>query len=86
MFRALGTAVPQVSSQTGPLTMQPPPSASLTNGSSELKPVQLAIEPSGVFSTSVGASSKKTLATWHVTTPAEVVDAMLALVNDKSHL
>lgn len=41
---------------------------------------ELALKPEGVFATTVGASSKKTLARWHVTSPAEVVEAMLALV------
>lgn len=41
----------------------------------------LALRPEGVFATTVGAGSKKTLASWHVTSPAEVVEAMLALVD-----
>lgn len=81
MFRALGALFP-----TGvtTATMEPPVSASLTAGveQSSLKPVQLAMSPDGVFSTTVGASSKKTLARWHVTSPYAVVESMLALVGD----
>jgi trehalose 6-phosphate synthase/phosphatase len=39
--------------------------------------VELAISPEAVFTTAVGHSSKRTLASWHVTTPAEIVDHML---------
>ena len=46
-------------------------------------PVELAIRPDGVFSVAVGSSSKKTLASWHVTSPFEVIDSMLLLVNDE---
>lgn len=45
---------------------------------------ELALAREGVFATTVGASSKKTLASWHVTSPAEVVEAMLALVDGPS--
>lgn len=47
----------------------------------ETPPVELALRPEGVFSTAVGSGSKKTLASWHVTSPAEVVENMLGLVN-----
>ncbi|KAJ7185313.1 trehalose-6-phosphate phosphatase [Mycena filopes] len=43
-------------------------------------PVELAIKPDCVFTTAVGQSSKRTLASWHVTTPAEIVEHMLGLV------
>jgi len=39
-------------------------------------PVSLSIQPNGIFTTTVGASTKKTLASWHVTTPQEVIDSM----------
>lgn len=45
----------------------------------KLPAVELALHPDGVFSTAVGSSSKKTLARWHVTSPQEVVEAMLGL-------
>jgi len=59
-------------------------SAALTSGveQSALKPVQLAMPVDGVFSTTVGASSKKTLARWHVTSPYAIVESVLALVDD----
>ncbi|KAI3614064.1 glycosyltransferase family 20 protein [Moniliophthora roreri] len=43
--------------------------------------VELAIRPDAIFTTAVGHSSKRTLASWHVTTPGEVVDAMISLVD-----
>ncbi|KAJ7104384.1 trehalose-6-phosphate phosphatase [Mycena belliarum] len=52
-------------------------------------PVDLAIKPDCVFTTAVGHSSKRTLASWHVTTPQEIVDHMLGLVSGdapESHL
>lgn len=48
----------------------------------DAKPVELAITSEAVFTTAVGHSSKRTLAVWHVNTPHEVVDHMLALVKD----
>ena len=78
MFRALapftGTGVKAV--------MEAPRTVSLMNeGGQSTPPVELAITHEGVYSTAVGASSKKTLASWHVTTPHEVVEHMLELVN-----
>lgn len=63
-------------------SMQPPVSAAILDpdSASEMKPVKLRITPQDVFSTTVGASNKKTLARWHVTSPGEIVDAMLSLV------
>ena len=43
--------------------------------------VELAIESEAIFTTAVGHSSKRTLASWHVTTPLEIVEHMLDLVN-----
>ncbi|CAE6386385.1 hypothetical protein RSOLAG1IB_02540 [Rhizoctonia solani AG-1 IB] len=81
MFRALGSLFP---SGVTTATMEPPLSAALTAGveQSSLKPVQLAMPPNGIFSTTVGASSKKTLARWHVTSPYAIVENMLGLVGD----
>jgi len=45
-------------------------------------PVDLAIKNEAVFTTAVGHSSKRTLASWHVTTPQEIVEHMLSLVKD----
>ncbi|KZS96206.1 trehalose-6-phosphate phosphatase [Sistotremastrum niveocremeum HHB9708] len=79
MFRSLRQSM----SSNGPAVMQPPAGVIALNGV-EPKPVQLAIRPESIFSTAVGASSKKTLASWHVTTPQEVIEHMLELVNKPS--
>lgn len=97
MFRALGTSVPNATTSDTPARLNAPISAALTRrvDESELPPVDLAIDPSGIFSTSVGSSSKKTLASWHVTSPDEIVDAILEIAatdgadedtQNKSHL
>lgn len=44
-------------------------------------PVTLGIHPQAIFATTVGASSKMTLASWHVTTSQEIVSAMLQMQN-----
>jgi len=44
-------------------------------------PVTLSIQPNGIFTTTVGASTKKTLASWHVTTPQEIVESMEILTS-----
>lgn len=66
--------------------MDPPLSVTLlaNNAPGEQKkfePVELAIHRDAVFTTAVGHSSKRTLAVWHVTTPEEVVEHMLHLVD-----
>ncbi|KAJ6470470.1 glycosyltransferase family 20-domain-containing protein [Mycena sanguinolenta] len=85
MFRALilfGTGATKA-------TMEAPLSVTLLdegsskgspNGSGTATPVELAIKPDCVFTTAVGHSSKRTLASWHVTTPQEIVGHMLGLV------
>ncbi|KAF8644929.1 hypothetical protein AX16_008211 [Volvariella volvacea WC 439] len=81
MFRALLLFPPGVTQAT----LAPPVSVNhvkSSNGSPGLPSVQLAIEPQAVFTTAVGHSSKRTLASWHVTTPQEIVDHMLDLVHD----
>ena len=85
MFRALilfGTGATRA-------TMDAPLSVTLVD-QPDAKPVELAITPDCVFTTAVGHSSKRTLASWHVTTPQEIVDHMLALVDaapsTQSHL
>ena len=50
------------------------------NGNALYPPVELSIRPEGVFTTAVGHRGKRTLASWHVTTPQEVVEHMLELV------
>jgi trehalose 6-phosphate synthase/phosphatase len=62
--------------------MEPPVSV-LHNGiiGGVPQPVELAIAPEAIFTTAVGHSSKRTLASWHVTTTTEVVDHMLQIAN-----
>lgn len=77
MFRAMCTLFPVGSSET---TMNPPVSVTSAAGAHANEPVALKVKPSGLFATTVGSSSKKTLAAWHVTSAHEVVNAMLQLV------
>ena len=79
MFRAMCTLFPVGTSVT---TMSPPVSVTSAAGAhaSKVEPVMLKVKPSGMFATTVGSSSKKTLAAWHVTSAHEVVNAMLQLV------
>lgn len=60
--------------------MEAPLSVTLIDGPNQ-PPVDLAIKSDAIFTTAVGHSSKRTLAVWHVTTPQEIVDHMLGLVN-----
>ncbi|KAI6029859.1 glycosyltransferase family 20 protein [Pisolithus microcarpus 441] len=64
-------------------------STSTSAGSSVQTPttpdVELAIRPDDIFTTSVGPSSKRTLAGWHVTTPEEVVDHMLYILGERGN-
>jgi len=79
MFRALLLFPP---SSTGKATMEPPLSVTLVDNTKEYSDVELAVSPDAVFTTAVGHSSKRTLASWHVTTPWEVVEHMLYLVGE----
>lgn len=76
MFRAL-----RVFSIGNTKAVMQPPTGIPTEPGQALKPVELVIRPEAIFSTAIGASSKKTLASWHVTTPEEVIQSMLELVN-----
>lgn len=75
MFRALLLFPPGVSQ----VKMDAPLSVTLIDGEGQ-PAVDLAIKPEAVFTTAVGHSSKRTLASWHVTAPQEIVDHMLDLV------
>lgn len=75
MFRALLLFPPG----TTQVKMEAPLSVTLIDGAGK-PPVDLAIKPEAVFTTAVGHSSKRTLASWHVTTPQEIVEHMLDLV------
>jgi trehalose 6-phosphate synthase/phosphatase len=83
MFRALHAFPPNA---TGKVHLEPPLSVTLAdNNHGVSRPdVELAITPDAIFTTAVGPSSKRTLASWHVTTPEEVVDHMLHLVGETS--
>jgi len=50
----------------------------------DAQPVDLSVKADAIFTTAVGHRSKKTLASWHVTTPQEVVEHMLDLVKGPS--
>jgi trehalose 6-phosphate synthase/phosphatase len=78
MFRALLFPT-NPTDPDAPLRMDPP--IAITHTDKSAQPVQLALRTDGIFSTAVGHSSKRTLAAWHVTSPGEVVDSMLSLVN-----
>ncbi|KAF8878174.1 hypothetical protein CPB84DRAFT_1817530 [Gymnopilus junonius] len=75
MFRALLLFPPGTPKDTESIkaTMQAPVAVKLVDDPNA-GPVELAIQPQAVFTTAVGHSSKRTLASWHVTTPQEVVD------------
>jgi trehalose 6-phosphate synthase/phosphatase len=79
MFRAMCMLFP-VGSSTA--TMNPPVSVTSAAGThgSDVGPVTLKVKASGLFATTVGSSTKKTLAAWHVTSAHEIVNAMLQLV------
>ena len=77
MFRALAPYT-----HSGASSVMEAPIAVSKNGTST-PPVELSIRPEGVFSVAVGSGSKKTLASWHVTSPFEVIDSVLALVDDQ---
>lgn len=63
-------------------TLEPPLSVTLIDkDDTGLKSVDLAISPENIFTTAVGRAGKRTLASWHVTTPAEIIEHMLYLVN-----
>ena len=80
MFRALA---PYTTHPNRSPTMKARASVEALNKGQRTPPVDLSINPDSVFSTVVGASSKKTLASWHVTTPFEVIESMLDLVGEK---
>jgi len=81
MFRALLLFPPG----TTRVTMDAPISVTLVD-QPDAKPVELDIKPEAIFTTAVGHSSKRTLASWHVTTPQEIVEHMLELVKDVPYL
>jgi trehalose 6-phosphate synthase/phosphatase len=77
MFRAL-RLFPDSRTKT---ILEPPLSVTLPEPDRSFSPVNLDIAPDAIFTTAVGHSSKKTLASWHVTTATEVVEHLLDLVS-----
>ena len=84
MFRSLRAIFPPGRHQENePVTMKPPVAITSMMDADEaeqLPEVQLSVTPEDVFSTTVGPPAKKTLAGWHVTSPEEVVDAVVHLL------
>lgn len=78
MFRAL-LLFPVGTTQA---RLSPPISLNLTGEAAH--PVDLSVASDGIFSTTVGHSSKRTLAGWHVTSPLEVVAHMLDLAEGEA--
>ena len=60
--------------------LDPPLSITLVDGNKDHQPRKLSVTSDSIFTTAVGHSSKRTLASWHVTSPQEVVEHMLELV------
>ncbi|KXN84045.1 Trehalose-phosphatase [Leucoagaricus sp. SymC.cos] len=79
MFRALLLFQPGQNGQKTYPRFEAPLSVTLID-SKDAPPVELSIKQEAIFTTAVGHSSKRTLATWHVTTPQEIVEHMLDLV------
>ena len=77
MFRALSFSEPD----SARIEMDAPLSVSLLDSEKDKEHprVKLALHPDDVFTTAVGHATKRTLAKWHVTSPAEVVEELLAL-------
>ncbi|KAJ4490259.1 glycosyltransferase family 20 protein [Lentinula aciculospora] len=55
-------------------------SSNNTSANSKYPPMTIHLSPEAVFTVAVGHSSKRTLASWHVTSPAEVVGAVEGLL------
>lgn len=92
MFRALAFDHSSSSSPHAPLTMDAPVSITSMHptttthgegegeGGEELGKRELKLSADGIFTTAVGHPSKRTLARWHVTTPGEVIEELMCLV------
>lgn len=76
MFRALILFKPDETRAT----LDPPVSLTLLKDGTNLEPVELSVMQESVFTTTVGHSSKRTLASSHLTTPEEVIQLALQLV------
>lgn len=69
----------QKTSPSSTLRFEAPLSVTLIDDK-DAQPVDLHIQHEAIFTTAVGHGSKRTLASWHVTTPQEIVEHMLDLV------
>ena len=83
MFRALHVFS---ANMTGKAHLEAPLSVTLVedDGGVPLPGAELAVASDAIFTTAVGHRSKRTMASWHLTTPEEVVDHMLHLVGETS--
>lgn len=85
MFRALllfnqsGQQQQQPEQRSSLLRFEAPLSVTLIDNQ-DAQPVNLKIQHEAIFTTAVGHGSKRTLASWHVTTPQEIIEHMLDLV------
>ncbi|ORX39871.1 putative trehalose-phosphatase [Kockovaella imperatae] len=83
MFRSLRTVFPPGGSGPGqPLMLKPPVAVTSSldpEDAEQLPDVELHLTPEVIFATTVGPPAKKTLASWHVTCPEEVVEALEGL-------
>ncbi len=85
MFRALRQIFPPGGPRAdgSPNMMAPPVAVTSVMNQDEidlLEEVSLKISPEGVWAVAIGPPSKRTLASWHVTSPEEVVDAVESLL------
>ena len=62
--------------------MEAPLAATMIDGPENKEPRKLSIAQEAIFTTAVGHSSKRTLASWHVTTSQEVVEHLLEVARD----
>ncbi|KAF9261690.1 trehalose-6-phosphate phosphatase [Marasmius fiardii PR-910] len=83
MFRAL-ILFPNSNNGAAKAKLEAPLSVKLVDQIEDAPPVELDVRPDAIFTTAVGHSSKRTLASWHVTTPQEVVDHMLEMIDFES--
>jgi trehalose 6-phosphate synthase/phosphatase len=81
MFRALNLFPNNITTAV----LKAPLSVTLIEGDADnAPPVDLAIKREAVFTTAVGHSSKRTNAVWHVTTPQEIVEHLMEVVEPGS--
>ena len=91
MFRALllfnqsGQQQSQREQRASLLRFEAPLSVMLIDNK-DAQPVDLKIQHEAIFTTAVGHGGKRTLASWHVTTPQEIVEHMLDLVKQPTQI